>query len=318
MFAESFKVTGLAVSQIFILAAIGFILVRRNILGEEGLRSLSRLVIEVVFPCLIVSQLLKNFSFTLYPKWWIFPLTSAAITLAGLAIGGFFLWFIKDGKIRIQFLSLVAFQNSGYLPLALVAAMLAKVTAGTMFIYIFLFLLGFDLIMWSWGVYLLAHAGKKKFELFSLFSPPVIADLVSLALIFFGLNKFIPEVILNPVGMIGNCTLPLAMFIVGGNIASIHLGYIDKKAMFLMSLAKLVILPLLGLVFLLKFRLPEPMGLLVLMQLAMPPATSLSVIIRHYRKEDYLISQGVFFGHILSLLTIPLFLSLYFTLSVVK
>jgi predicted permease len=118
--------------------------------------------------------------------------------------------------------------------------------------------------------------------------------------------------------MIGSCTLPLAMFIVGGNIASIHLGHIDKKAMFFMSLAKLVILPACGLLFLFKFRLPEPMGLLVLMQLAMPPATSLSVIIRHYHKEDYLISQGIFFGHILSLLTIPLFLSLYFTLSMVK
>jgi predicted permease len=60
------------------------------------------------------------------------------------------------------------------------------------------------------------------------------------------------------------------------------------------------------------------MGLLVLMQLAMPPATSLSVITRHYKKEDLLISQGVFFGHIASVITIAIFLSLYFTLSVVK
>ena len=318
VFAESFKMTVLAVSQIFILAAVGYILVRKNILGEEGLRSLSHLVITVVFPCLIVSQLLKNFSFSLYPKWWIFPLASAIITAAGLAVAGIFLRLIKEPKSKIQFLSLVAFQNSGYLPLALVAAMLSKERAETMFIYIFLFLLGFDLIMWSWGVYLLAHSEKKKFELFSLFSPPVIADLVSLSLIFLGLNRFIPGVILSPVGMIGNCTLPLAMFIVGGNIASIHLGRIDKKAIFLMSLAKMVILPSLGLLFVLKFKLPELLALLIVMQLAMPPATSLSVIIRHYRKEDLLISQGVFFGHILSLLTVPLFLSLYFALSMVK
>jgi len=57
---------------------------------------------------------------------------------------------------------------------------------------------------------------------------------------------------------------------------------------------------------------------LILMQLAMPSATSLSVIVRHYKKEDLLISQGVFFSHILSVITIPLFLSLYFTLTIIK
>jgi len=54
------------------------------------------------------------------------------------------------------------------------------------------------------------------------------------------------------------------------------------------------------------------------MQLAVPPATSLSVIVRHYKKEDLLISQGIFFGHIVSLVTLPLFLSLYFMISMLK
>ncbi|MCM8796513.1 MAG: AEC family transporter [Candidatus Omnitrophica bacterium] len=318
MFIQSFKITVLAVSQIFLMAAVGYFLVRRNLLGEDGLRSLTRMVIEVVFPCLIIAQLLKNFSFSLYPKWWVFPLVSVVITIVGLAVGWLFLWLDKEVKSRVQFLSLVAFQNSGYLPLALVASMLPKTTAETMFIYIFLFLLGFDLIIWSWGVYLLAHEGGKKFELFSLFSPPVIASLTSLLLIFFGWHKFIPAFILNPVEMIGNCTLPLAMFIVGGNLASICLGHIDRKEMLIICLAKLVIMPLVGLFAVFYFGISGPLGLLIVMQLAMPPATSLSIIIKHYRKEDWLISQGVFFGHILSIFTIPIFLSLYFTLDMVK
>jgi len=52
--------------------------------------------------------------------------------------------------------------------------------------------------------------------------------------------------------------------------------------------------------------------------LAMPPATSLSVVTANYKKEDLLISQGIFIGHIVSIFTIPLFLSLYFILSVIK
>jgi hypothetical protein len=318
MFLQSFKITGLAVAQIFLLAALGYFLIKKNILGPEGLSALSRLVIEVTLPLMIFCQLIKNFSFNLYSNWWIFPLISIAITIVGLIVGAVFLGLIRGPQHKLQFLSLIAFQNSGYLALALVAALLPADKLDSMFTYIFLFLFGFNLVMWSLGVYILSFTRAKKFELGSLFSPPVIATLVSLILIFFGLNKFIPQGALKPLRMVGDCTLPLAMLIVGGNLASIHLGQIDKKAMSLMILAKLIILPAFGLWLVIKFKFPELVGLLIIMQLAVPSATSLSLIITHYKKEDLLISQGIFLSHIVSLVTLPLFLSLYFTLSMIK
>jgi len=318
MFLESFQIAGLAVCQIFLLGAVGYFLVKRNILGPEGLDALSRLAIEVTLPILIFCQLIQDFKFTLYPNWWIFPLISLLITVAGLLLGYMFIGFIKGQQHKMQFLSLVTFQNSGYLPLALIAALLPAEKIDTMFIYLFLFLLGFNLIIWSFGVYMLSFHERKKFEMGSLFSPPVIATLVSLAIVFFGLNKFIPDTLLKPLRMVGDCTLPLAMFVVGGSLAAIHLRHIDKKAVLLMVLVKLVILPALGLWVIMKFRLPELLGLLIIMQLAVPPATSLSVITRHYKKEDLLISQGIFFGHVLSIITLPLFLSLYFMLIMIK
>lgn len=318
MFLESFKITGSAVAQSFLLGAIGYFLMKKDLLGEAGLDILSRLVVEVTLPLLIFCQLVKDFRFNLYPHWWIFPLLSLLITAMGLLLGCLFTGFIKGQQHKMQFLSLVTFQNSGYLPLALVAALLPKEKVDTMFIYLFLFLLGFNLIIWSFGVYMLSLQERKKFELGSLFSPPVIATFVSLVIVFFGLNKFIPDTVLKPLRMAGDCTLPLAMFVVGASLASIHLTRTDKKPIFLMVLAKLVILPLLGLCLIIKFRLPELLGLLIIMELAVPPATSLAVIARHYKKEDLLISQGIFFGHIVSLVTLPIFLSLYFTLVMIK
>jgi len=317
-FFTSFKITGLAMAQIFILGAIGYFLVKRKILAEEGLAALSRLVVEIIFPVLIFSRLVSGFNFQLYADWWIFPLISLAITVVAMAIGFLLMRFMRGDKHKIQLLSLVGFQNSGYLPLAMVAALLPVAEASTVFIYIFLFLLGFDLLMWSAGVFMLTSEMAKKFELGSLFSPPVIANLISLVLISLGIAKFIPDWVMKPASMIGNCTLPLAMFVVGGNIACMHFVKVDKKAVFLMSLGKLIILPALGLWLILNLNLPKLIGLLIMIQLAMPPATSLSVIIRHYKREDLLISQGVFFGHLFSLLTIPLFLSLYFALVMVK
>lgn len=317
-FLESFKITGLAVGQIFLLAALGYFLIKKNILGPEGMSALSCLVIQITLPLMIFCQLIQDFSFTLYPNWWIFPLISIAITIAGLIVGCVFSGLIRGPERKLQFLSLIAFQNSGYLALALAAALLPADKANSMFTYIFLFLLGFNLLIWSLGVYILSFTGAKNFALGSLFSPPVVATLASLILIFFGLNKFIPQGALKPLRMLGDCTLPLAMLVVGGNLASMRLGHIDKKAMFLMLLAKLVILPVLGLWLVIKFKPPELMGLLILMQLAVPSAISLSLIITHYKKEDLFISQGIFLSHIVSLLTLPLFLSLYVMLIMLQ
>lgn len=319
MFLDSFKITGFAVAQIFLLGAVGFVLVKKRFLEDQGLGVISRIVIEVTLPLLIFCQLVKDFRFERYPNWWIFPLLSLLITACGLVCGFLFVKFIKGAAPnRLQFLSLVAFQNSGYLPLALVNALLPKADAGAMFIYIFLFLLGFNLLMWSVGVYMLTFSRAKKFEMGSFFSPPVIATLFSLVFIFFGLYKFVPQFVIRPMQMLGDCTLPLALIVVGGNLGQISLKKIYKRTLFFALLAKMIILPLAGLWVLAQLKLPELIGLLILIQLAMPPATSSSLIVSHYKKEDLCISQGIFFGHFLSLITLPIFLSLYFSLIMIK
>ena len=169
--------------------------------------------------------------------------------------------------------------------------------------------------MFSLGAYILTSHEKKQFEFKKLFSPPVVATLFSLLLIFFGLEKFVPAAVIHPLRITGECTLPLAMFVVGGNLAQINLKHLEKRAILLVLLAKLIILPLFGLWVVLNFNLPELISLLIIIQLAVPSAASSSVIISHYKKEDLLISQGIFMSHFFSILTLPLFLSLYFYLS---
>lgn len=318
MLKETFVFSIQAVFQIFFLAAVGFFLVKKKILSDEGLDNLSRLVIELTLPFLIFSQLIQEFSFSLYRNWWFFPLASLGITLFGFICGIIFMGLIKDKERRPQFLSLVAFQNSGYLPLVLTASFLPKEQAEVMFIYIFLFLLGFNLLIWSLGVYMLSFKRVKKIELANFFSPPVLATLISLVLVFFKLDQYIPFVLLKPMRMIGDGTLFLAMLVVGGNLAQIKLGSLYRNEVSLILLLKMLLMPLMGLILILVLRPPELVGLLLLLQLAMPPAISLSVITRYFRINDVLINQTLFIAHIFSLLTIPIFLSLYFAWVVVK
>lgn len=313
-----FKITGIAVFQIFLLAVIGYLLIKRKFLSGGGLDAISSLVMDVTLPALIFCQLIRDFSFQLYPDWWIFPLISIAITGLGLASGFLFSFFIKGREHKLQFISLVGFQNSGYLPLALAAALLSGRELAAMFIYLFLFLAGFNLVMFSVGVYILNFHKEAEFNWSRLLSAPVVATLLSLAVIFLGLRRFVPEAVIKPLQILGESTLPLAMLVVGGNLAEINLKSFDKKAMPLLILAKMIILPLIGAVVLSFLRMPKLIGLLIIMQLAVPSAVTLSVFLRNYKKEDLLVSQGILSTHLAGVITIPLFLIIYFSQSMLK
>jgi len=318
LFSEAFRITFSGVGQTFILAAIGFFLIRRKLLGEEGLNALSRLVIEVTLPFLMFCRIVREFDFRNFPQWWLFPLISIGITALGLLIGWFLTGFIGGQQRKLQFLSLISFQNSGYLPLFLVASMLSPDKRDVMFIYLFLFLLGFNLLMFSLGVYLLTFTRAKKFDYKTLANPPVVATLAGLIVVFFNAARFIPGWLLAPLQSAGDTSLPLAILVVGGNLAVMHFDKVDIKAMSLLVLAKLIVLPALGLWLIFVFKLPELVGLLIVMQLAMPAATNLSVITSMYKKEDVLITQGIFISHLVSLITIPVFLSFYFMINMIQ
>jgi malate permease and related proteins len=318
VFWESFKLTISGVGQSFILGAIGFFLIKRNLLGQEGLDTLSKLVIEVTLPLLIFCRLVKGFTFGQYPDWWLYPLVSLFITLIGVLGGYCFSGFIKGTQEKAQFISLISFQNSGYLPLVLVASILPAAQADAMFIYLFLFLVAFNLLMFSVGVYLVTYHKAKKFDWMLLVNPPVIATIAGLAVVWLRLNRFIPAAVLRPFEITGDCTVPLATLVVGGNIAAIKCANVFNRPIALMSFVKLVLLPCAGLWLVYQFRISGLLGFMIVLQLAMPPATNLSVIVRQYRQNDCLISPGVFYGHIISIITIPVFLSLYFMLGMLQ
>ena len=318
MLWQHFRITGLAVAQIFILGALGYCLVKRKFLVSAGVDAISNLVMDVTLPALILCQLIRDFSFQAFTNWWIFPLLSILITLIGLVAGFLFTFFIEGEQHKLQFVSLVSFQNSGYLPLALAAALLTRESLSIMLIYIFLFLAGFNLVMFSVGVHILNFHKEKKFNWLNLVSTPVVVTIGSLFIVFFGLNKFVPDAVVKPLLMLGESTLPLAMLVVGAGLAEISLKHIDKRTISLLILAKMLILPALGLVLIMIFRIPGLIGLLMLIQLAMPSAVTLSAILRSYKKEDLLVSQGILLTHLAGIITIPLFLILYFSRIMLK
>lgn len=311
---ESLGITFEAICELAVLASVGFFLVRKKIVSDAGLETLSRLVIGLFLPLLMFTQIIGGFTFRNLPDWWTFPLLSVALTVLGYGLGLLFLRANPSFSSQSgAFLGISTFQNSGYLPLPLVAGLLSPDQASEMFIYIFLFLLGFNMTIFSFGIFVLD--GRKtecRFDYKDMFNAPVMATLAALAVVALRLQAWIPPIVSKPADLLGRCAIPLSIFVVGGNLAMIPLHSVRHVRPLVSGLVlKLLVLPAVVLILLFLFK-PRPLvGFLLLLQACMPPAALLSVIAKNEKLEDELINQAIFYGHLLCIVTIPLFLGLY-------
>lgn len=312
MFDVSFATTFQAMAQIFLLGLIGFLLVKTRFLDAKGLEVLSAVVIGVTLPAFNFSQIIAHFDPRGFSNWWLYPLLGFAIVFGGIILASAVLALRPKFKDRQEFRALVGFQNSGYMPLMILSAFPQTPEVVGLSIYVILSLVGFDILLWSLGVWLMVGSNGQKFDLRKLINPPMLATLIAVALMFAGLGQKIPGVLLNPVKLLGNCLLPLVMLVLGGNFALTNLKNVRVVDAVMVVITKLVLYPALMILFVIALNLPYLMGFFLVLEAAVPSANSLSVIGRYYRtgNQDF-INQGLFFTNILSVVTIPVSLMIY-------
>lgn len=312
MFWQNFSTTFSATFEVFILAACGYFAVRFKWIDDSGLKQITGVLVNLLLPCFTFIQLSRHFEFGSYAVWWQLPLLYIVMAVAALAIG----WVTaRLGRVpknlEKQFLALVGFQNCGNIPLVVVATLFSGTAEHALFVYISLFIVGANLMIWTLGVLLVVGGGKVKLDAQKIFNPPVLTTIGTLVLVALGAQKYFPETVVRPVEMLGNCALPLAMFTVGGNLADIKFARIDPRPASLLVLAKMVLFPLLALWVVLAYKVDFLFGFLIVLEAAVPSAVTLSLIAKHYDIDDEMVNEGVLITHVLSLITVPIFLTLY-------
>ena len=297
--------------QILLMGSVGYLLKKRGLLSEEGLQTLTDLLIKILLPMLIFSKFILHFDLQSNQTWWLFPIISFMVTVSGYGFSRLVLLVIKDIKEPDHFQALVSFQNSGYIPLLMISKVFSGEQEHLLMISLFFFLLGFDLSLWSFGVWLIRGSRAKEQKIRFQPSPPFVAIIFSLIMVFSGLDKYIPGLILEPCQLFGQCALPIAMIVVGGNLAKTQFKKILKADVFSVIFAKLILMPLAALGIVLGLKFDYILGFLIVLECSMPSAVTLSILARHYGVETKYVNQGIFFSHLVSVFTIPVFLTLF-------
>ena len=306
-----------AIMKIFIVAFIGGILVRKKIISQQTIKALSDVTIKIFLPSLIFSNIISTFDPSKISHWWILPLVGFFYPLILMSITSVF-YFSKIKKNLSKF-PLSSFQNAGYLVLP-IGQLLFPDNFQKFALYVFLLLLGFNPTLWSIGKIFITQTDQtEKIKFKNIITPPLIANLFGLSLVFIGVNHFVPNIIYEPIRMLGTATVPIAIFILGATLGSVSFRLLPKFAdIFKLSFVKLILSPTIMILLLLSTSIYHSNHLMadfLVIEASAAPAANLIVIVRKYGGNTQTTGSLMLIMYSLAIFLMPFWIALWRYLS---
>ncbi|MFH1837313.1 MAG: AEC family transporter [Candidatus Omnitrophota bacterium] len=310
----TFNSIAAAITKLFLLMFMGYMLHKKKIIDDNFTDTLSALLIKIIFPALIFTKIISHFSFNEYAYWWILPLSAMALSLSGMAIGRFVYVLIKGKGSNREFMCGCGFQNCAYLPMNLILFSFSGALSDRLLIYMFLFIAGFNLIMWSLVPLFLAGGIRKDFSFRVFLNPPVIATVLSIIWVAFSGGRSFPPIFSEPLKQLGLSAFPLAMITLGAYLSKYRaydLGGEIRKNVIATCISKLIILPAIVLAVLMFLPVGIDYKFFIFLQSVMPTAVSLVVIGSFSGADNKFLSGAIFYSHLTAIFSIPLWFILF-------
>ena len=302
---ESLLIVAQQVGVLFMLMAVGFACNKAKLLTETSVKGMVNVLILIVTPCLIVHSFQAH-AFKpdlLVGLGWAFAFSVLSPALGMLAAG---LSIRKVGVGQASVLKTsVVFSNAGFMGIPLEYALLGEdgVFYGVAYVVVF------NLLFWSWG--LVTFCGSlKEVRVRTLFLNPGSIG-VAVGLPFFLFSWKLPTFIGTPVRMMADLNTPLAMIIIGFNLAEAKFGPVLRlPRAYLVGALRLVVVPSLFLAVVWGLRhmgvaFDAKMAVAITTAASAPVAALTSMFAVRYGR-DVSLSVGLVSGTtLLSILTMP-------------
>ncbi|UCD13846.1 MAG: AEC family transporter [Thermoplasmatales archaeon] len=292
------------------IGLIGFWIIRRRIVPGNVLGFLSPLALDIALPSLIFVNIIQNFSPSDSPDWWQLPLWWVFFTFVAAGLTFVFM-FASKKKTRREFAISLFYQNGIFFPLAILASMFPDDPSYTVFL--FLFTIFFAAFFFSTYHFFF---GKKEARILNwrrIIHPVLVATILAIIIKTAGFKDLIPNPVIQIFVLLGGMTIPLIMIILGGNI---YVDFHKKGQLQIMELTKFVIIKniLFPLIFLNILFLIKPtyhIGLIILLQSAVPPVTAVPLVTERSGGDRSIVNQFIVASFISSLVSIPIMVYLF-------
>jgi hypothetical protein len=304
-----------------LMTLAGYMLSRHRVIDAAFNRQLSLVLVNVFYPCLIISSIVRSFTWESLLQNWTMPVGAAFIFVTGWLVGRITLPLLRhhtEGTRRCYHFICMA-NNYSFLPILIAASLW-----GEMAVALVIFAgLGPELCIWTLGIKALTGQKLDRRFLRNLVSVPMLALLASIIILALrsqlatrGLlpqvgshSRSLLETLLDTCRMTGSATIPASALICGARIAMLRSGRILSPLMTGTCLLRLAVIPALCVVGLLLVPMSSEVRR-VLILIAVQPAAMASVTLAEAFDCDAEFSAAaVLTTHVLCLITIPLWLA---------
>ena len=301
---QSFTTVFQQIVILFIMIAVGYVCSKRGILSPSTIKELSKFIIYVVTPCIVVESFHRPFDSAMLGKIGIVCAAAVGAHLLNIILSRALIRD-KEQNRRVVYQFATIFSNCGFMGLPLQHAILGSdgVFYGAVFIAIF------NVFTWTYGFILMGNKGQKVEVKKLLFNPGILG--VTAGFIIFITSFQIPHLLLVPIKSFAALNTPLPMVVVGYYLSQItSLKVLEDKNLVITTAVKLLVSPLLVLF---MFYLMGIHGLLltsIVISASAPSAANTVMFSVLFDRDTKLAVTLVSLSTLLSLFTMPLVISM--------
>ena len=284
-----------------IIMVIGYVASKKDILNEMVNKKVSSLLLNITSPALILSSVLSQDKkgdlavLLLVVSLGIF--LYIILPFIGIFIGKILKVEKKDEKLY-QFMTI--FGNIGFMGFPVIESIYGSEAV----FFTAIINLIFNVLCFSYGVYLISDNDTVSFDIKSLLNPGIVASIFSIMIYISNIE--LPFVIKEASAIVGEVTIPLAMMLIGSSLAQIPMKDVfSEKRLYPYTFIKQIIIPII-IYFILKPFIINQMilGIIVILS-AMPVGTIAIMFTNEYEGNISLASKTIFITTISSVITIP-------------
>ena len=317
---DQWLITISAVISVFTVIAVGAAARWGGWLSEEADQSLMKIILGLLFPCLIFSSVSDNPALREPGNLvWATVVGAASIGL-GLVVAAFALrlgssiYGLETRGQQRTFVLAVAFFNYAFVPIPLIELLFDKATLGVMFVHN----VGAGLLCYSLGIAFMSEKSERHWWK-RMFNGPTIATAIALVANWSGFGALMVERLVfldQAVRWLGQASVPISLLAIGAVTADQFgpngdgISRRDSTRMVLTAcVLRLVVLPVLMLTAAACLPISDLLRRVMVIMAAMPSATFSIILARHYGGVPGVALRVALSTSVASLATIPIWIA---------
>lgn len=291
-----------AMFMLFGLMAIGYVCGKTEVLDATANAKLSGFLLKATLPATIlnsaVSQssmdlgVVRHVTFTAMGVFILLPVISKILT--------------QVFHLSTTYQLMLNYSNLGFMGLPIISSVYGQESS----FFVAIFMMIFNIHIFTFGIITLqGKPDSLRTMLKNLCTPGIISAILAFVIVLFHIR--VPGPVSGLLGSLGSVTTPLAMIIIGSQLAQVRFREVlTRPELYVMSLLKLAVYPAIVYAVLRLIIGPGMVTEIATVLMGLPVAANVTMLCSEYGGDVSLSAQGTCVSTLFSLLTVPVMLSI--------